>query len=156
MDEFSIGYAVLHHVLPGVVAGVVAAAVWYASCWCLCRGSEQVYREAIKLPANFESQSLVDQISIAADRRKLVSRGGPVDRLFFFGLMLGAALLLACFILWSLGVLPASPAERRFIEDVRSTQLVSRPQLAAALAETDDAVYVSRRDFWYVESAIRR
>lgn len=76
-----------------------------------------------------------------------------LERLFIRGATVVPTLAALYFILWSMGVVPASAKEREFMSLLRGSELAQVPQVSAALAAADDSLFVSRQHFWAAESA---
>ena len=147
------GHTLVHEILPATVVAAVAAGFWLLVCRRIHRDAERRHREAIKLPDGYESLPVGEKLAIVADRRRLAGKGSPADRLFFSGLAMASIVALAYLGLWSSGLAPASTAEREFIGLLRESPFAQRPQMAVALAATDDSIYVSRKHFLAAQEA---
>ncbi len=155
IDEMTMSYAMLYEVLPGALVGLFVAACWYGVCRYIRAASERAHQEAILLPANLEAMGLTERVSAVSTRRKLAGGGSPVDRMFFCGLAVAAAVALAWFFAWLLGVTPASDQERLFITELRASQVGQEPRVAGVVSAVDNSLYVSRRHFLAAVEALR-
>lgn len=153
MDELTMGYALVHEMLPAAVVAAAAAGLWLLVCRRIHRNAERQHREAIRLPDGYERMPVAEKFAIVTDRRRLAGRGSPADRLFFSGLAVASTMALAFLGLWSSGLAPASTSEREFISLLRESPFAERPQMAVALAAAGDSIYVSRQHFFAVEAA---
>lgn len=153
MDDLTLGFTLMHNVLPAFVLTVAACGCWYVVSKLICRKSDNRFSSAIGQPQGLEEFPLDDQLIAAHQQRMRASRGSPGDRLFFSGLMLVATCCLVWLGLWSWGVTPANLQERAFIEELKASTLAKEPRVAAAVFAAENAMYVSRQHFFAAENA---